>query len=120
MKKPFENKTNSPMYVGSVMIPPGEVRVVEVPDEPEGKPVADAPPTLADEVALLLKGKVADIVPGLASLNGDALAMMAALESQKATPRTSLLTAIADAQIALADAKLTNSDLDADVQVPKA
>ena len=111
MKKPFENKTNSPMYVNGQMIPPGEICVVEVPDE--HLPVAEvaAPLTLADQVELLLKGNVATIVAGLPELNSDALTMMAALEDQKPKPRSSLLLAIADAQIKLADDKLKGDDL---------
>ena len=110
MKKYIENTTNSPLYVGGLMIPPGEGYMVDVPNEPLDC-VAPEIETLAEKVADLLKSKVADIVKGLPELNGDALAMMSALENQAAKPRASLLVAIADAQIALADAKLTSDDL---------
>lgn len=111
MKKFVENTGNSPMYVNGTMIPPGEGVVVDVPDE--GAPAVDveAVLTLADQAALLLQGNVATVVEGLAGLNADALAMMSAVEGQAKKPRGGVLTAIADAQIALADAKLVSDEL---------
>lgn len=105
MKKFVENTTNSPMYVGGVMIPPGEGVMVEVPDEH----VALAPPptsTLAEQVALLLKDPVKTIAATLEGLSDDALAMMSALEGGAANPRSTLLTAIGQEQIRRGDAAL--------------
>lgn len=106
MQKVFENTTNSPMYVAGLMILPGEMRVVEVPDEPEGPVLLPAPPTLADQVADELKKPVAKLLKGLKDGTDDALRMMQALEGQAKKPRTSLVTAIADELIRRADDKL--------------
>jgi hypothetical protein len=99
MNKFIENKTNSPMYVGSQMIPPGEGAMVQVPDE------------AAEPVALLLKDSVKAITASLDQLSDDTLAMMAALEGGADKPRTSLLTAISDEVIARADAALASDTL---------
>lgn len=106
MKKPFENKTNSPMYVSGVMVPPGEMVLVDVPDDaPQGAP--DAPHlTLAEQVFELLAGKVAAVTAALPGLSEDALAMAQALEEGAPKPRQTLLTALANERIARADAAL--------------
>lgn len=105
MKKLFVNNGNSPMYVGSQMIPPGEQSMVEVPDEGPAPSVAP-PPTLAELVADELKKPVTALIEGLGDASEDALVMMAAVEGQAKKPRSTLLTAIADEQIKRADAKL--------------
>ena len=105
MKKLIVNDTNSPMYSGSQMIPPGEQVMVDVPDEPT-EPAPAAEPTLAEMVAGYLKKSVADLVKDLPDASHDALTMMQAVEAQAEKPRKSLLTAIADELIKRADAAL--------------
>lgn len=110
MKKFFENKTNSPLYVNGTMVPPGEGVMVEVPDE-DVTVVTEQPLTLAEQVALLLKDSVAKIAASLGELSDDTLEMATALESGAAKPRASLLTALADERIKRADKALTNDPL---------
>lgn len=105
MQKVFENTGKSPMYVAGSMIPPGEMRSIEVPDEPT-EPVVAVEPTLADLVAEALKKPVAELVKELPGATEDALKMMHALEGQAKKPRTSLVTAIADELIKRADQAL--------------
>lgn len=102
MKKMMTNDSNSPMYVSGQMVPPGESVMVDVPDEAAPLPEPPAP-TLADEVALLLKKPVKDLVPELGSLSGDALDMMDVLEGGSDNPRSTLLTAIGTEQMRRAD-----------------
>lgn len=105
MKKMMTNDTNSPMYVSGQMVPPGESVMVDVPDD--ALPPAEPPaPTLADEVALLLKKPVKELVPALAGLSSDALDMMDVLEGGADSPRSTLLTAIGTEQMRRADEKL--------------
>lgn len=111
MNKFFENKTNSPIYVAGVMIPPGEGVLVLVPDEPLTAVATAAVPTLAEQVALLLKDSVKAITASIANLNNDTLEMAAALEGAGEKPRTSLLAAIAQEQLSRANA-LLNGDPD--------
>lgn len=110
MKKYFENKTNSPMYVSGVMVPAGEGAMVDVPHE-DTSASAEAAPTLAEQVALMLRDSVAKIVASLGELNADALDMVEALEGSAAKPRTSLLSAVADERIKRADAALKTDAL---------
>ena len=110
MNKFVENTTTSPMYVMGVMVPPGEGAMVQVPDEAV-EVVAAAEPTLADQVALLLKDSVKAITASLDTLSDDTLAMMAALEGGAERPRSSLLTAISDETLARADAALASDPL---------
>jgi hypothetical protein len=86
--KAFENKGDSPMFVAGRMILPGATEVVDVLEDAvsdvavEG---ADEAPELpaGDGVLLdLLEKKVADVVPELASLSGEQLLRVEALEQQ--------------------------------------
>jgi len=106
MKQFIQNTTSSPMYVAGTMVPPGEGMLVDVPGNADVAPVL-AVPTLADDVALLLKKSVALLTAELPGLNGDALDMMAALENNAPQPRKTLLSAIAQEVIARADAAMT-------------
>ena len=116
MKKIVTNTTESPMYVMGQMVPPGESVMVDVPDVAAPPPEAPAP-TLADEVAVLLKKPVKELVALLASLSSDALDMMDVLEGGGENPRSTLLTAIGTEQMRRADEKLKgdNSELAAEL-----
>ena len=105
MKKFITNTTNSPMYVSGTMVPPGEGALVEVPGNEDVAPVA-AVPTLADDVAALLKKSVAALLTDLPRLSGDALGMMEALENSAEKPRSTLLTAIAHETMVRANAAI--------------
>lgn len=109
MKKIVSNDTNSPMYVNGQMVPPGESVVVTVPDEAAPAP-EPAAPTLGEEVALLLKKPVKDLVPELPGLSDDALNMMDLLEGGDEKPRTTLLEAIGVERVRRADALLAEKN----------
>ena len=95
MRKLFVNTGNSPMYVGSVMIPPGEQDMVEVPDEVVVvAPVVAA--TLAELVGEELKKPVRELLAALPQLHLDTLTMMQALEQTAKKPRASLLAALGE------------------------
>lgn len=105
MKKYFENKGTTTMYVAGVMILPGDGAMVDVPPEPVGQ-AAPKQATLAEQVALLLQGTVKFITASLDNLSDDTLDMMRSLEEQAANPRTTLLTAIDAEGLRRADATL--------------
>ena len=110
MQKLITNTTNSPIYVMGKMIPPGEVGVVDEPgDAAPAEP--DREPTLAELVATLLEGSVAKVTEQLATLSLDALDMATAQETAADKPRKGVLTALEDARLAAADAKLTSDTL---------
>lgn len=116
MKKYVENNTANTIYVGGMAIAPGEGREVTVPDEPladtalvtddqEGDPDAD--------LRALLDGNVASVVASLEGLGKIALTRLQDLETD-GKARKGVLSALADAIIALADAALTSDDLGGD------
>ena len=108
-KKYVSNETNSPLWVGGVMIAPGEGREVEV---------ADEAPALVEETAVdpdaalheLLGGNVAGVAAALNGLSAETLVRLQDLEAEGKN-RKGVLEALGDALIALADAKLTGEDL---------
>lgn len=106
MKKFVENTTRSPMYVGNTMIPPGEGKLVDVPDEAPATPAAaPAGPSLVDLVAALLGRPIKAVLPDLPGLTHEALELAEAAElaGQK---RKTLLDAISAERMRRADAKL--------------
>lgn len=112
MKQYFENTTENTIYVGGRAIAPGEGREVDMPEvrvpdaEEEFNPDAD----LID----LLKGNVAAVKGSLEGLGLDTLNRLTELEGAAAKPRTGVLTALEDARLVIADAKLKNDNLDED------
>ena len=116
-KQYVSNDGNSPLWVGGVMIAPGEGREVEVADE--------APATVEESVANpddalheLLRGNVAAVTAALEGLSAETLQRLQVLESEGEKPRKGVLEALGDALIALADAKLNGEDLGAGANVP--
>ena len=110
-KKYQENTTASPMWVNGVLIPPGEGREVDMPDE---APALEEPmPEVDPDEALreLLSGNVGNVKAGLTGLSEATLQRLQVLEGQDATPRKGVLEALGDALIAIADAKLKGEDL---------
>lgn len=106
MQKVFENKGRDPMYVGGQMIPPGEIRMVEVPNEDPAPVEQPLQASLADAVADLLKLSVARVTEQLGGLSLDALEMMEVLEGQAKQPRKSLQAALAAEKLARASSAL--------------
>ena len=111
-KKYVSNEGNSPMWVGGVMIAPGEGREVEVADDappPVDEPVEDLDAPLRD----LLHGTVAGVTAALDGLSLETLQRLQVLEGEGAKPRKGVMEALADAQMKLADDKLKSDDLGA-------
>lgn len=109
-KQYVSNEGNSPIWVGGVMIAPGEGREVEVADEAPilvEEAVADPDAALHE----LLGGNVATVVAGLDGLGAETLQRLQVLEAEAAKPRKGVLEALGNALIALADAKLKSDDL---------
>lgn len=106
----IENKTESPMYLAGTMIPAGETRHFEAESLPaeyrEGEPgpQSGAAPDVVppDDVAALLAGSVRDVVAGAAALSDADVDRLIELEEAAAKPRKSLLTALAEMQLARA------------------
>lgn len=111
MKQYFENTTENTIYVGGMAIGPGEGREVDMPEVrlPDAVEESDPDADLLD----LLKGNVAAVKASLEGLGVDTLNRLTELESAAAKPRTGVLTALEDARLAIADAKLGSDDLNA-------
>lgn len=110
MKQYFENTGDNTIYVGGKAIAPGEGREVDMPEVRVPDAVADEP----DADALLrelLAGTVDAVKDSLADLSLDTLNALTALEQAAAKPRKGVLTALEDARLAAADAKLTSDTL---------
>ena len=109
MKKYVENTTDQTIYVSGKAIPPGEGREVDVPEtrivETEDEPDHDA------DLRDLLKGNVAVVKESLKDLSLDTLNRLTELEAEALKPRTGVLTALEDARLALANAKLTDDEI---------
>lgn len=115
-KKYVHNDTAGPIWAGGKLIPAGEGREVDVPDEPSTTAAADADqPDPQDNLRELLDCKVADVVAALDGLGEDTLKALQALENASEKPRKGVLMALADKLIAIADEKLQSDDLDAPV-----
>lgn len=109
-KQYVENTGNSPMWVGGAMIMPGEGREVVLLDEATAPPDE---PEIDPDAALheLLAGSVAEVKASLAGLSGPTLQRLAAIELEGKN-RKGVSEALADAQIALADAALQSETLE--------
>lgn len=108
-KRYVTNDTPNMMYVEGRMIAPGEGREVDAPDEAPAlveEPMED--PELA--LAELLDGNVAGVVAALDGLSRETLNRLQELEAAGKN-RKGVLEGLADAFIALADAKLKSDDL---------
>lgn len=110
MKKYVENRTANTLYVGGCAIAPGEGREVDVPSDAPAVAVTDEPDPDAP-LHELLAGNVSAVKAALPELSAEALTRLAELEQDHGKNRVGVLTAIADAQIALADAKLTSDPI---------
>lgn len=106
MQKYVENTGKNPMYVGNTMIPPGEGKLVEVPER-AAAPVAAPPqgPNLVELTATLLDKPLAQILPDLPGMTNEALDLAESQEGAGKNRKT-LITAIQAERIARANAKL--------------
>jgi hypothetical protein len=108
-KQYIENTGDSPKWVNGILIAPGEGREVEIADEAPAvveEPQAD-PDALLHE---LLGENVEGVKSALPGLSDETLKRLQVLETE-GKARKGVLEALADAQIALADAKLQGDDL---------
>lgn len=99
------NPGRMPLYVGGIMIPPGETRILPAHHVPENlRPVPADEPAAApeDPLADLLGGTVAQVKDGLATLSDDELARVEALETADGSPRKGVLDAVAAERLARA------------------
>jgi hypothetical protein len=114
-KRYIHNDTAAVMFVGGVMLQPGDGREVDElflpPMEPQGGAAAPAEGGQApDEAALdanlrdVLKGTLKEIVPTLAAYGDATLARLAELENEHEAPRKGLLEAVAALQLDRAQA----------------
>ncbi len=99
-KKYIPNDTDRTIFVGGVMIAPGEGREVDTAflppehQEPAAETLADDGPGDDDADANLrdmLKGGVRDIEPLLPELSSETLKRLAELEGERDTPRKGVL-----------------------------
>jgi hypothetical protein len=110
--KYVENTTRNVMYVGGKMILPGEGRDIALSllpaelQDPTPALAALVAPSLVDLLAPLLAKPVKAITAELPTLKNEALDLLAELEGQQPTPRTSLLTAVRSEQLKRAGARL--------------
>lgn len=96
-KYPVTNNTAMPIYVGALMIPPGETRHFNLDQlPPEHRPQAEvkAPEAPPDRLAEIADFKVDLILPLLADLNAEDLARLQLLETEGKARKT-VLEAIA-------------------------
>jgi hypothetical protein len=105
MLKFIENTGNSPMYVGNTMIPPGEGKLVEVPDQAPRVVIVDAGPNPVELMAQLLEKPVTQILPALPGMTNEALDL-AESQERAGKNRKTLIEAIQAERIARANAKL--------------
>lgn len=100
MKKiPYHNTQNHAVFIGGVMVPSGETRLVDgslLPPVPHQHPETVA----ADPLAELLKGKVDEITAQLEHLSLDELERLGDME-QTGQQRKGVLGAVAERLLAL-------------------
>lgn len=109
-RKHIQNDGPRTIFVGGVMIPPGECREVDTtylpPEYQDDAPAAEAPasgqPDPDANLRELLKGTVKDIGAQLEGFSAETLKRLAELEGESDTPRATLLGAITALQLKLA------------------
>lgn len=105
MRKYIENPGSNTMFAGGQMIPPGEGRLVEVPDEPVKEVAEEKGASLDELVQQILLGNVQAVLAELPTFSHEALDR--AIELEKAGDnRKGVLNGIAAEQMDRADAKL--------------
>lgn len=108
MRVPIENTGKMPIFVGGVMIPPGEIRHFEddllPPEFRSSAPVSEA--EAADPLAELLDGNVHEVTGGLDALSNEWLARLEAMELAGKN-RKGVLAAIAEEMLRRADDETT-------------
>ena len=106
MRVPIENKGAMPIFVGGVMIPPGETRHFEddmlPPEFRSAAPVA-VEAEAGDPLLDLLAGTVAEVAGGLSVLSDEFLTRLEALETD-GKARNGVFKAIAVERLARAEA----------------
>lgn len=98
MDYPVTNNTRMPIWVGGVMIPAGETKVLpahQVPEHLRPAPAAAPAAPPADPLDELLAGKVAEIQAALAGLTDADLERLVDLETAQDKPRKGVLDAAA-------------------------
>lgn len=104
-KKYIHNDTDKVMFAGGLMIQPGDGREVDVlPGAEDFEPLdddQDERPTLDPDEALrdMLKDSVKNLTTLLPDASDETLASLARLEGEADSPRTTLLSAIAEEQL---------------------
>jgi hypothetical protein len=112
-KKTISNTSDRTMFVGGVMIAPGESRDVDAaylpPEHQDDAPPAAEPdsgqPDPDANLRELLKGTVKDLTAQLDDFSDETLKRLAELEAETDTPRSTLLGAITDLQLKRAAVK---------------
>lgn len=116
-KRYLQNDGEHTMFVGSVMIPPGEGREVDeqfLPPVDDGDTSASAGSQdgsgatgageASEQLRALRASSVRDLVPQLEALSPEDLAALAELEQASETPRVTVLSAISKLQLDRAQA----------------
>lgn len=109
MRVPIENNGQMPIYVGGVMIPPGETRHFEddmLPPEFRAPAEGQAEPEALDPLLAVLGGTVDHIKLGLPDLGDEELDRLEMLEAEGKARKT-LIEAIAEERLRRAEAKVT-------------
>lgn len=112
MRVPIENKGRMPIYVGGVMIPPGETRHFEddlLPPEFRSAAPVVAEVAAGDPLGELLDGNVAEVTGGLDVLSDELLARLEAMEAE-GKKRKGVLAAIAEELLRRAEARAADSE----------
>jgi hypothetical protein len=108
-KRYVSNDTAQVIFVGGLMIPPGDGREVDEtllpPLDEQPQPADETLPDPDANLRELLTASVKNIVPALADLGDETLASLARIEGESVTPRKGVLSAIAELQLLRAQAK---------------
>lgn len=112
-KKTLSNDTDRTIFVGGVMIAPGESREVDTAylppehqdDAPAVETAAPSGPDPDANLRELLQGTVKDLTAQLEEFSDETLKRLAELEGESDTPRSTLLGAITDLQLKRAATK---------------
>lgn len=95
---PYSNRTARAVHIGSVIVRPGETRMVDprlVKGHTPAKPAAAPPPDPNIELLTLLASNTAQITAALPDLSDDQLAALDAAEQAAEKPRKGVVEAIA-------------------------
>lgn len=113
MHVPVENKGRTPLYVGDLIVNPGEIRLIDVSSlPPHLRPAPETPPLAPpeDPVVVLADKTLAEIRDAVSKFREEQLDALVKIEAAKEKPRAGVADAVTRERLRRAEAKAKLED----------